>query len=119
MSNLTRLQAVSSSLDTAITIAENLPEASGGGSGGSVETCTVTLVTDGLSNGDLVHYVDGFSTAQTVNFPSFGQSVAITVVKNSIISATHGSPSGEITILGMYDRNTIFFVYGDAEIMII
>lgn len=42
MSNLTRLQAVSSSLDTAITKAENLPDAGGGG-GGSVETCSVVL----------------------------------------------------------------------------
>lgn len=41
MSNLTRLQAVSSSLDTAIATAENLPEAGGGG--GSIETCTVTI----------------------------------------------------------------------------
>ena len=42
MSNLTRLQAVSSSLDTAINKAENLPDAEGGG-GASVETCDVTV----------------------------------------------------------------------------
>ena len=47
MSNLTRLQAVSSSLDTAITKAENLPDA-GGGSGGidSNETCDISISTD-------------------------------------------------------------------------
>lgn len=43
MSNLTRLQAVSSSLDTAITKAENLPDAGSGSGEGSVETCTVTI----------------------------------------------------------------------------
>lgn len=38
MSNLTRLQAVSSSLDTAINKANSLPDAGGGG---SLETCEV------------------------------------------------------------------------------
>jgi hypothetical protein len=45
MSNLTRLQAVSSSLDTAIGKANSLPNAGSGGGGGSVETCTVTIDT--------------------------------------------------------------------------
>lgn len=52
MSNLTRLQAVSSSLDTAINKAENLPDA---GSGGSVETCTVS-VTDNVYNISCIAY---------------------------------------------------------------
>ena len=43
MSNLTRLQSVSSSLDTAINKANSLPDAGGGSGGGSIETCDVSL----------------------------------------------------------------------------
>lgn len=50
MSNLTRLQAVSSSLDTAINTANSLPDASGGG---SVETYTLTFTTQNSSNMDV------------------------------------------------------------------
>ena len=49
MSNLTRLEAVSASLDTAISTANSLPDAGSGG-GTSVETCTFTFEGNGLSN---------------------------------------------------------------------
>lgn len=46
MSNLTRLQAVSSSLDTAIDKANNLPEATGGGGVDLSELCEVQIMID-------------------------------------------------------------------------
>ena len=47
MSNLSRLEAVSSSLDAAINKANALPDAGSGG-GSSLETCTVTILVDPL-----------------------------------------------------------------------
>ena len=51
MSNLTRLEAVSDALDTAISTANSLPDAGGGGGGenATIETCTVKVTRSGSS----------------------------------------------------------------------
>lgn len=55
MSNLSRLQVVSSSLDTAIQKVNNLPDAGGSG-GGSVETCNVYLLMGAIADGRFAVY---------------------------------------------------------------
>ena len=57
MSNLTRLEAMSASLDTAINKANNLPDAGSSG-GSSLETCTVTINFYSGAAGD---YVSGIA----------------------------------------------------------
>lgn len=80
MSNLTRLQAVSSSLDTAIDKANNLPDA--GGSGGGVGTCTITLTASGAYINELI-YFDGENAVRETSLST--QSITITAAKNSIL----------------------------------
>lgn len=58
MSNLTRLQAVSSSLDTAINKVNALPEAGSGGGDSSGGTVTV-LVSGRPEPGAHIYYLDG------------------------------------------------------------
>lgn len=92
MSNLTRLQAVSSSLDTAIATAENLPEAGGGG--GSIETCTVQLsygysaaTTDGIISGvAYTGYENNQITPMSRIVNATGTVTINNVVKNTALS---------------------------------
>lgn len=113
MSNLTRLQAVSSSLDTAIDKAENLPDAGGGG---SVDTCTVTLTAD---NGKIKGYLftvfeNGAITAKNSLGTTNEQLSTPITVSNvvcgsaAVIYATYSLPGYTITNATMEEWGTFY-----------
>ena len=56
----TRLEAVSSSLDTAIDKANNLPDAGSGSGSGSVEIKTFTCEIDKISDASDMYYINSF-----------------------------------------------------------
>ncbi|MEE1084287.1 MAG: hypothetical protein UH850_11240 [Paludibacteraceae bacterium] len=93
MSNKTRLEAVSSALDTAINTANSLPDAGGGSGGGSVETCTVTIKWSGMAPayafisfmGEDGACVDGISA------PSYAPTHTINVLKNTMITINNAT----------------------------
>lgn len=147
MSNLTRLQAVSSSLDIAIDKVNTLPEAGGtedleaelttqdslisqlgtildnkasGGSGGDIETCTVTLIGTGPATDMEFCYYNGVSL-QKVLIPDFRSDPVVLndVPKNSIAAfcGSLGRLSGSTEII--YDVNSpvrVLFIAGDSSI---
>lgn len=145
MSNLTRLQAVSSSLDTAIDKASNLPEVenlnsvvaeqqalitelsavldskAAGGSGASVETCMLTLKKQGRLFDGTVYYTDGNLVKTVFTLSGSATSATITVAKNTIIFAIEGT---SVDITGGYEKlgggqgysYSIGFITGDAEL---
>ena len=84
MSNLTRLQAVSSSLDTAINKAENLPDAGSGG-GASVETCAAMVISS--ASGDPAQ--GGGSLTITLHYTAYDAA-------NNIIYSTPSQGTGQI-----------------------
>ena len=94
MSNKTQLQTNNTALDGYIArinaakdVAARLPEAGGSG-GGSVETCTLTVNGDTPTDGiEKLWYIDGSSEIKSALLPSFGNSVTINVMKNSIFVA--------------------------------
>lgn len=75
MSNKTRLEAVSSALDTAINTANSLPDAGGSSGGESIKTCTIQIGMDSvfylkncffsvLENGEVTpFYIDNVDTS--------------------------------------------------------
>lgn len=100
-------------------VVDALPEA-GGGSGGSMETCTVTLIGESPALAIWkVYYTDGSSSVQSSRVPEVGQTITITPLKNSVIAITEGfgSVSGDIFCLNIDEyRQVGFFVYGDSTI---
>lgn len=87
MSNLTRLQAVSSSLDTAIGKANSLPNAGSGGGGASVETCTVTVtVPINILRYGLTKYVNGTLVCESDSGYGKSELTFDDVVKGSCLS---------------------------------
>lgn len=96
-------------------MSEYIKNIEGGSSGGSIETCTVTLVGDMMPDASrIVYYANGSATHQSVTFPSmmYG-TIKISVVKNSIIFLAGAYvASGNITRLYI----GTYFVTGDATI---
>ena len=127
MSNLTRLQAVSSSLDTAIGKANSLPNAGSGGGGGggaSVETCTVTITKPNRSA-----RCSCFYTNSNLEVGQLTSSMALTdtvkVAKNTLVLLDHGMY--DINLYGEYEAIyggnamsvSVFFVKGDVSVDVI
>ena len=113
MSNKTQLQTNNTNLDALISrvnaaknVAASLPEA--GGSGGSLETVTVTFE-EFPDPGSVVYYVDGSQTLQTTDIQ---QGLSITAQKNTILVTTDywGEATACSYITGGMMR--IFFVTG-------
>ena len=84
MSNLSRLEAVSSSLDTAINKANSLPDA-GSGSGGSIETVELTVHTSNDANAYYTS-IENQSLVYKNTYINALIDTMITVIKNSSVS---------------------------------
>ena len=81
----TRLEAVSSSLDTAINKANNLPDAGSGGEG-NVETCTVTFSTEFYAQIFYSTYINGaFETMYTEINSNSSASLSNVVINTPIV----------------------------------
>ena len=83
MSNKTRLQTNNTNLQALINKANSLPDAGSGGSGGSVETCTVTIMPCG---GSTIYYV---YNGQCISEATSG-TIELTVTKNTILAINQG-----------------------------
>lgn len=126
MSNKTQLQTNNADLqslidriNTAKDTAASLPEAGGGG-GGSLETCTVSLRIDGPTMGDtLVYYTNENQELATETFKS---SITIKCLKNSIISINNGgmgvNTSGSLEVLYRRGECLVLHVFGDGNAVI-
>ena len=127
MSNLSRLEAVSDALDTAINTANSLPNAGSGG--GSVETCTATIYLYDVQrhevDSDSVTVVYTNSSSNIVNaFPTefhleltisgYDCFASLTVQKNTLLYINIGanSASGEIEWMDSYT----YKITGDCTI---
>lgn len=92
MSNKTQLQTNNTALDGYIArinaakeVAAGLPEAGGGGSGGSVETWTGRITPEAMFPGTLtVYYTDSNMTAQTKSI-SISDETTLEIAANTII----------------------------------
>ena len=123
MSNKTQLQTNNNALDALIVrvnaaknTAASLPSA-GGGSGGAVETCTVTVSCESPTMGvERLFYVDETFTLQERSFPDFGEQYTITVMKNSILCSNYRfRESGNAYRIEAEDPiNCAYFIFGDA-----
>jgi hypothetical protein len=96
MSNKTQLQINNASLDGYIArinaakdVAAALPEA--GGSGGNVETCTITVTGSDI----VIGYTDAYSQSQTSNID--GQYIC---KKDSLVAAFDGTYSTGLSVSG-------------------
>lgn len=123
MSNLSRLEAVSSSLDTAINKANSLPDAGGGsGGGGSVETCTVDLASAYDWDMEQLLYSDGNEVVDF--FPNDVYSrMSLTVVKNTLLYIKTGGVvdiiidgNAELIIDGGLKSYYLISINGDCSI---
>lgn len=124
MSNLTRLQAVSSSLDTAINKAENLPDAGSGGGGASVETCDVIVTPiegdirsyayTGLVNGELVTVHEDRLAYSTVTLTNVvvGTFFSCVCMNASVIGFEVSNGTGIQTL--MFEMDMMGVLYGVA-----
>lgn len=126
MSNKTQLQTNNTALDgyiarinTAKEVAASLPEAGGSG-GGSVETCTLTIFGDAPADPDSkLWYTDGSSAVKSIALPDFGDSISVTVSKNSIVVSTNGGTAGTNATRFIFDNGVVgFFISDDANIII-
>lgn len=134
MSNKTQLQTNNTALDGYIArinaakdVAAGLPEAGGSG-GASVETCTVTVISQ-RCNFLSMTYNSEEGNVYTTNVPETNKSATITVLKNGllVIMATNFLPnvtiSGDITLLGdggasSHIKDFVFDIKGDGTITI-
>ena len=93
------------------------------GEGANIETCTLTLTMQAIPEGtEIVYYTDGSSTVQSAQFPDFRQSIAVTVMKNSIVYGEYTSltVSGNISHIGNGSfSGRGYFITGDAELFVI
>lgn len=88
MSNKTRLQTNNNNLQSILNKVNALPEAGSGG--GSVESCTVRLVSNGP--GDCtVYYVSPTNGVTSISFKGMMEEPSITVQKNTILCWATGS----------------------------
>ena len=71
------------SLDDMKTAVDGIQVGSGG-SGGGVETCTVTLMGDGPAPSGAAYYSDG-TTVKEMGLPGMGSTIKLTVLKNTIL----------------------------------
>lgn len=99
---------------------DSLPEAGGGG--GSLETCTVTLETNGPTvGGILVYYTNENQELATETF-TFKSSITIKCLKNSIISTSNGgmrvNTSGSLEVLYRNALCLVLHVFGDGNVVI-
>lgn len=118
MSNLTRLQAVSSSLDTAINKAESLPEAGSGG-GTSVETCTVTLEGAGPDIATEFCYYNGTSLQRVFIPDMMSDPVILNDVPKNSIAVLYGGLDrldGSIEVIYSNPPLRVLFIAGDSSI---
>lgn len=100
MSNKTRLEAVSSALDTAINTANSLPEASGGSGGnGNVDICTVTIDNEIYYCSWELFYsclIDGKVELVATNL-EYKSKILENVIKNSYITVKIDAHNGSIS----------------------
>lgn len=96
MSNLSRLEAVSASLDTAINKANSLPDA-GGGSGGSVETVELTVHTSNIAHVGCTSIENQGLVYKYIYVNSLTNTV-ITVIKNSLVSISISNTTSDLNI---------------------
>lgn len=95
-----------------------LPEAGGG----SVETCTLTIFGDApVEPNSKLWYTDGSSAVKSITLPNFGDSISVTVSKNSIVatSTVSGAAGTNATKLISDVGAAAFFISGDANIIIV
>jgi hypothetical protein len=118
MSNKTRLQTNNTNLQALIDKANSLPDAGSSG-GGSVETCTVTLIGEApIIGAEKFWYTDETLNIRYVSLPDFNETTTLTVVKNSIVfiySSGSTRVVGNITELNN-GTDKACFVSGDASI---
>lgn len=115
--NNTDLQSLIDRVNAAKDIAASLPEAGGGG---SLETCTVSLETDGPTIEDiLVHYINENQELATETL-TFKSSITIKCLKNSIISTNNGgmevNTSGSLEVLYRRGNCLVLHVFGDGNV---
>ena len=106
MSNKSRLQTNNTNLQALINKANALPEAGGGGSGGSVNTCTVTVLYPEPIV-PVTPYVFYTNSNMEVVSEYFTNTLTLTVAKGTILLGLGGSSmdnvvSGDASIIHHY-----------------
>ena len=86
-----------------------------------METCTLELYADSPASGKL-WYIDSLLSVQSIDLPSFGQSVYVDVLKGGLVAcnfaATSQSDNEAITKAFEASSNACaFIVYDDAVII--
>jgi hypothetical protein len=113
MSNKQQLQTNNTKYASLI---ETLRGKAAGGSGGSIETCTVMSTATG--NNKSVYYTEGSGNLQNVTM-SINEVATFTVLKNTIMyvnNASTASVSGDCTKLYNAMGKGIFVISGDCTI---
>ena len=118
---MSQLTTNTTTIDELITIANNLPDAGSGGSGG-VETCTVTLAGE-ASEMCYTKYVDGVFSGDTM---MKDVTVSAEVVKNTVVTVMpytakyrNYTITGDATFIAILSSSAhMFFVTGDCTISI-
>ena len=123
MSNKTEIQTLNAKYESLIE--ELRGKAVGGGDGGSVETCTVTMTGSGvLTAMPTAYFTDENLTVQSVQFTGSkkGYNATATVAKGTLLQIvgvfTGGSVSGDCTNLSGAKANPTIAVNGDCTISV-
>lgn len=120
MSNKTQLQTNNTALDGYIArinaakeVAAGLPE-SGGSGGGSVETCTVTIIDDMAMDIPTFYYTDATMASKSITTAS----ASLTVPINTIIAITQWSSmystSGACSQIYYHQTYSAYLITGDC-----
>ena len=120
MSNKSRLQTNNTNLQALIDKANALPDAGGSG-GGSVETCTITVMLDSPAP-TFPQIIYTNTNMQIVSEDLEGQ-LSLTVVKGTILISSGGSSddavvSGDAERIGYGGGRAMFKINGDATISV-